>query len=79
MLRRDVRFNGGRGAILCNACRVIIKSNLTKEEINDPTPMFCIPCRVKGKDGLVVEQADTADLNPAEISHTGANPVTATI
>ncbi len=49
MLRRDVRFNGGRGAILCNLCRAIVKSNITREEINDTTPVFCKPCELKGK------------------------------
>lgn len=37
-----IKFNGGMGAILCNECRVIIKSGLTREEIQGRTHLlFC--------------------------------------
>ena len=28
-----IKFNGGRGAIICDICRIIIIENLTKDEI----------------------------------------------
>lgn len=40
-----IKFNGGRGAILCNQCGVIIKEDLTKEEIQGKTDiLFCHKC-----------------------------------
>jgi len=40
-----IKFNGGYGAILCNRCRIIIKDNLTKKEMNgETTLLFCEPC-----------------------------------
>lgn len=36
-----VKFNNGRGAIICNKCRVIIIENLTKEEYERPHLIFC--------------------------------------
>ena len=40
-----IKFNGGYGAILCNRCRIIIKDNLTKEEMNGKTNLlFCNKC-----------------------------------
>lgn len=37
-----IKFNGGVGAILCNQCRKIIKTNLSKEECEGKTPIvFC--------------------------------------
>ena len=37
-----IKFNNGRGAILCNYCYVIIKEDLTKEEIEGGTDLlFC--------------------------------------
>ena len=43
-----LKFNGGRGAILCNKCYVIIKEDLTKEEINGETDLlFCDECFMK--------------------------------
>lgn len=43
-----IKFNGGRGAILCNECSVIIKENLTKEEIQGKTDvLYCSKCLEK--------------------------------
>ena len=40
-----IKFNNGIGAILCNKCRVIIKENLTKDEINGKTDLiWCNKC-----------------------------------
>jgi len=37
-----IKFNGGIAAILCNNCRVIIKTHLTKDECEGKTDMlFC--------------------------------------
>jgi len=41
-----VKFNNGRGALLCNNCRVIIKENLTEEELKGNTPLtHCKNCK----------------------------------
>ena len=43
-----IKFNGGRGAILCNKCYVIIKEDLTKEEVNGETDLLlCDECFMK--------------------------------
>lgn len=39
-VRPIVKFNGGRGALLCNQCRVIIKEDLTAEELRAQTPLL---------------------------------------
>jgi len=45
-----IKYNNGSGAILCNKCRIIIKSNLTKDEFNGKTQLlFCSKC---GKEEL---------------------------
>jgi hypothetical protein len=41
-----VKFNNGRGALLCKKCRVIIKENLTEEESKGNTPLtHCKKCK----------------------------------
>jgi len=41
-----IKFNGGRGALLCNKCRVIIKEDLTKDELEGNTPLtHCTKCK----------------------------------
>ena len=41
-----VKFNNGRGALLCNNCGVIIKENLTEEESKGNTPLtHCKKCK----------------------------------
>ena len=43
-----IKFNSGKGAILCHGCNVIIKANLTKEEFEGKTDlMYCVKCLVK--------------------------------
>jgi len=43
-----IKFNGGRGAILCKSCSVIIKENLTKDEIEGKTDLlYCDKCFMK--------------------------------
>ena len=45
LIRPIVKFNGGRGAILCNKCRKIIKENLTLTEFVGKTELiFCYEC-----------------------------------
>jgi len=40
-----IKFNNGRGAILCHRCSVIIKENLTREEFKGKTDLFyCDKC-----------------------------------
>jgi hypothetical protein len=46
--RPIIKFNNGIGAILCNNCRIIIKSHLTKEEFEGKTNLlFCDKCLKK--------------------------------
>jgi hypothetical protein len=46
-----LKFNNGRGAILCHSCHIIIKSNLTQEEWNGKTNLFyCDNCLQKNKE-----------------------------
>ena len=56
MMKAIVKFNGGRGAILCSKCRVIIKEGheFTPEELqyirgelNHLPPQFCEQCTNK--------------------------------
>ena len=43
-----LKFNGGRGAILCNSCSIIIKEDLSKDEIDGKTNLlFCDKCYMK--------------------------------
>ena len=40
-----IKFNGGLGAILCNKCNIIIKENLSKDEIEGKTDLiYCNKC-----------------------------------
>jgi hypothetical protein len=44
-LRPIIKFNGGRGAILCHKCRRIIKENLTLNEFRGMVEnIFCLDC-----------------------------------
>jgi len=43
-----IKFNNGRGAILCNRCRTIIKEDLTKAETQGQTNLLlCDSCKNK--------------------------------
>lgn len=43
-----IKFNGGKGAIICHKCKVIIKENLTKDEVNGKTNLlYCDLCKPK--------------------------------
>jgi len=43
-----IKFNGGRGAILCNGCSVIIKEDLSIDEVNGKTELLlCDKCFMK--------------------------------
>jgi hypothetical protein len=48
MPERIKKFNGGKGAILCNGCRVIVKqgNGISKEDWESDEPLFCIKCRL---------------------------------
>jgi hypothetical protein len=47
-LKPIVKFNGGRGALLCNTCKIIIKENLTVEEFAGKTNLlFCHACALE--------------------------------
>lgn len=39
-----IKFNGGIGAIICDKCSKIIKTDLTKEETCDLKPQYCKEC-----------------------------------
>lgn len=44
-LKPIIKFNGGRGAILCHKCRRIIKENLTLAELRGKVEnLFCLQC-----------------------------------
>ena len=44
-LKPIIKFNGGKGAILCRNCKKIIKENLTwKEFRGKTTELFCHNC-----------------------------------
>jgi hypothetical protein len=41
-----IKFNSGRGAILCNQCNVIIKEDLTPDEFRCRTDiLYCEECK----------------------------------
>jgi len=43
-----LKFNNGRGAILCHECSIIIKANLTQDEWEGKTDLFyCDKCKEK--------------------------------
>lgn len=43
-----IKFNGAKGAILCNKCTVIIKTHLTKDEFRGKTNiLYCESCKEK--------------------------------
>jgi len=43
-----IKFNGGRGAILCRKCRKVIKENLTLNEFLGKTDhIFCHKCALE--------------------------------
>jgi len=45
LIRPIIKFNGGRGAILRNKCRKIIKEDLTWDEFLGRTDLiFCVEC-----------------------------------
>lgn len=45
----EVKFNGGRGALLCNTCRVIIATGMVHEDKEH----FCEECRAKADAAMV--------------------------
>lgn len=45
MIQPIIKFNGGIGALLCNKCSKIIKTNLTKEDLlGSFLLLFCEKC-----------------------------------
>ena len=43
-----VKFNNGSPVLLCNDCSVIVKGNLTKDEIRGNTDiLYCEKCVIK--------------------------------
>ena len=47
MKRAIIKFNNGRGALLCNRCRVILKEDFNPSTIEDKE-YFCIECKGVG-------------------------------
>lgn len=47
-MKPEIRFNGGRGAVLCEQCRIIVEQNLTKLQWdvleNLDVPCYCQKC-----------------------------------
>lgn len=54
--RRILKFNDGKGAILCSGCRKIIKTYPTQEEINDTEPMYCGKCQERQEIGEEIRE-----------------------
>lgn len=58
MERAIIKFNGGRLALLCHSCRVIIKTGIEFNEQEEEyalgksilEPQFCESCKTKKKD-----------------------------
>jgi hypothetical protein len=48
-LVRMKKFNSGKGAILCNNCRVIVKqgNGITKEDWESTEPLYCVKCQLE--------------------------------
>ena len=47
-LKPIIKFNNGRGAILCRKCRKIVKENLTFDEFRGKTTLlFCSCCTLE--------------------------------
>ena len=43
-----IKFNGGKGAILCYECQTVIKEDLTFDEFRGKTDLlFCHECALK--------------------------------
>jgi len=44
-LKPIIKFNGGRGAILCHKCRKIIRQNLKRDDLKHKVEnLFCTEC-----------------------------------
>lgn len=50
----EVKFNGGRGALLCNTCRVIIATGFNHEDKEH----FCEECTAKADAALAKARAN---------------------
>ena len=50
----EVKFNGGRGALLCNTCRIIIATGFKHEDKEH----FCEECKAKADAALVKARAN---------------------
>lgn len=61
--KRIKKFNGGRGAILCNKCRVIVKEGfvvaegpfgqITHEDWQSEEPIYCKDCKKLLEEGAI--------------------------
>ena len=70
-LLRLKKFNGGKGAILCNRCLVIIKEGfadyggqITKEDWEDNSPIFCDKCSGGDNNGAKSSNAGRVGETP---------------
>lgn len=52
------KFNGGKGAILCNKCRAIVKQGdgITKEDWESTEPLICAKCQCNEKNLTTFEE-----------------------
>ena len=58
-LKPIIKFNSGRGAILCNKCYKIIKEDITKEEFKGHVEnLFCLECATELMMKLFKKQED---------------------
>ena len=45
-----IKFNGGRGALLCNKCNIIIRADFDPMDIED-RQYLCKDCQPRHRDG----------------------------
>jgi hypothetical protein len=51
--RPIIKFNSGKGAILCNKCFTIIKENISKLEMQKTQILFCAKCAKEELDKFI--------------------------
>jgi hypothetical protein len=56
------KFNGGKGAILCDNCNTIIKENVSLNDLTED-PMYCSECSDKSKNKSFIQLFCPLELN----------------